>query len=131
MTFFRWDKSLETGNAVIDGQHRQLIMFANLLHEAITLGRGEDVILEAFRALNKYCSDHFRDEEDFLVRIKSPMLACQRREHAVLSRELCALWAEKMIGFVDGIPDTLEKWVSSRLLPHMKEADCRAIANVG
>jgi len=116
----------EVGDAHVDGQHRQLVELANLLYEAVVSGRGETVVHPAFEALGVYTRKHFQDEEHFFEEIGSRLLADHRHQHETLTRELGALHDEEMLGFVDGIPDALEHWVETRLIPHMTEDDQKA-----
>lgn len=126
MANFAWKPAYETGDALIDGQHKQLMDLANLLHGAIAHGLGENVIFKAFEALLLYTQDHFRDEEEFFEKIQSPLLGKHRAEHHQLAQELQDMWGEEMLGFIDGMPDALERWVENRLIPHMTIADQEA-----
>ncbi|HYD65497.1 hemerythrin domain-containing protein [Azospirillum sp.] len=122
---FAWKPEYEVGDHTIDGQHRQLLVLANLLYDAVKMGKGEAVIGQAFDALGLYTTKHFDDEDRYFAAIGSLLLVEHRHQHEKLAQELAAL-REEMLGFLDGIPDTLEHWVETRLIPHMVIDDQKA-----
>lgn len=123
---FPWKREYEVGDAHIDGQHRQLVELANLLYDAVVSGHGAAVVHPAFEALGLYTRKHFQDEEHFFEENGSSRLIEHRWQHEILAKELGALHDEEMLGFVDGVPDALERWVETRLVPHMIEDDQKA-----
>ncbi|HYH21621.1 MAG TPA: hemerythrin domain-containing protein [Azospirillum sp.] len=123
---FAWKPEYEVGDQTIDGQHRQLLVLANLLFDAVTSGKGEAVIGQAFDALGLYTTKHFEDEDRYFTAIGSLLVTEHRHQHEKLAHELAALREEEMLGFLDGIPDTLEHWVETRLIPHMMIDDQKA-----
>lgn len=62
-------KDLETGNAIIDMEHRQLLKAANDLMEACSQGRGRAQLEPVIDFLTSYVDKHFCDEE--LLQTKS------------------------------------------------------------
>ena len=46
---YTWNKDLETGNPMIDRQHKQLISCINDLLDACSQGKGRDKILETVK----------------------------------------------------------------------------------
>jgi hemerythrin-like metal-binding protein len=127
MPRFQWKRAYETGNADIDAQHRQLLVLANLLFDAVKKGRDDAILKEAFDALLLYTRRHFEDEEKHFVAIGSPLWAKHRQEHRQLAGEVRNLWQEDAVGFVDDMGATLETWVERRLVPHMMEDDQQAL----
>lgn len=127
MPRFKWARAYETGNAEIDAQHSQLLALANLLFDAVAKGKDEAVLKQAFDALLLYTERHFEDEETFLVAIGSRQWQRHRQSHRQLADEVRALWKERKAGGVKAMGPTLEKWVETRLLPHMMEDDQQAL----
>lgn len=127
MPQFAWKSDYETGDAGIDGQHRQLLLLANLLFEAMAEGREDAILKQAFDALLLYTHQHFDDEEHYYARIGSTLLDHQREEHRQLTEEVREMWLEDAMGFIDGMGAALEGWVNLRLLPHMMEEDPAAL----
>lgn len=54
---------LETGNALIDREHRQLFDAINRLLNACGQGQGRSVLKDTTMFLNDYVKKHFADEE--------------------------------------------------------------------
>ena len=56
-------KDLETGNAIIDSEHRQLFSAVNQLMDACSSGQGRAKIEPTLRFLLDYVDKHFAHEE--------------------------------------------------------------------
>ena len=69
---YTWNKDLETGNPMIDRQHKQLISCINDLLDACSQGKGRDKILETMQFLQDYTIKHFGDEEALQKRTTKP-----------------------------------------------------------
>ena len=123
---FIWKPGYETGNARIDGQHRQLLELANLLWVLVERDCAEAVVTAAIEALTAYAAFHFADEERFFAEIGTPLLAEHRAQHEALSAEIKALAVADLIG-TRGLGRKLESWVEDRLIPHMMSADQQAL----
>lgn len=63
MARYEFTKELETGNAVIDGEHRELIAAVNKLVDACGNGKGREHIAQTVKFLNDYVDRHFSHEE--------------------------------------------------------------------
>jgi hemerythrin len=63
MAEVKWQSFFETGIAVIDEQHRELINIMNRLDRALQSGDGEDIIEVTLRSLISYTERHFLAEE--------------------------------------------------------------------
>jgi len=72
---------LLTGIDGMDSQHRRLFDLINELSEAISEGKGRDVMVKVLDALIDYTAKHFADEERELEAINYPELDAQRRSH--------------------------------------------------
>lgn len=65
MTYMTWDDSLDTGIAVIDSQHKQIVDYINRLHSAIKSkerNRSREVLDEVVN----YTLTHFSFEEEMM-----------------------------------------------------------------
>jgi hemerythrin len=78
---YSWDVSLETGNQLIDGQHKQLINAVNSLLDACQKGRGQEEMVNTLEFLNAYIVKHFSDEEKLMVADDYPDYPCHRGYH--------------------------------------------------
>ncbi|NQU61873.1 MAG: hemerythrin domain-containing protein [Rhodospirillales bacterium] len=81
MKYHQWSKSFETGNAVIDAQHRELIDGVGDMADKMKDGHGADA-LAACKAFRKLFETHFRDEEEILEEAKFPRVKAHRESHA-------------------------------------------------
>lgn len=60
---YQFTKDLETGNSVIDSEHRQLIAAVNSLLDACSKGQGRTQLSSTANFLLNYTEKHFADEE--------------------------------------------------------------------
>jgi len=63
MDLIPWDASLETGNTVIDQQHRGLFGALNRLIQSMNRGKGRDEVHATLVFLRDYTQRHFSSEE--------------------------------------------------------------------
>lgn len=69
---YAWNKKLETGNATIDSQHKELITAINELLDACSVGKGRAKIKETSDFLLDYTKRHFADEEKLQIQSRYP-----------------------------------------------------------
>ena len=89
---------LLTGIDDMDNQHRRLFDLINELSEAITEGKGREVMASVFDALIDYTNRHFAEEEQLLEETQYPELESQRKSH----RAFVAKVVESRAGFESG-----------------------------
>ena len=56
-------KDLETGNRIIDNEHRELLNAVNALLDACSAGKGRAQVSSTVKFLNDYVDRHFAHEE--------------------------------------------------------------------
>ena len=88
-----WDDSLATGDATIDGQHRELFGRVNQLLEACGEGKGKKAVTETVGFLEDYARQHFRAEERLMTLSKYPGEGAQRRAHVEFMERVAELRA--------------------------------------
>jgi len=118
-----WKPDYDTGNPLVDREHRQLIQLVNLLSAANGSEYSHTALEDAFGALKRYVRKHFKDEEDLLEAVESPYLEQQRLQHENLSRELRELWSLDRGLSRERVVDELVKWAEFRLLKHFLSTD--------
>lgn len=64
---FQWSNTLATGVAKFDGQHKILINMINDLHNAMSEGKGKEMLLKTINGLIKYTVEHFNEEEKAMI----------------------------------------------------------------
>ncbi|MCC8028187.1 MAG: hemerythrin family protein [Clostridium sp.] len=81
-------KDLETGNGLIDSEHRQLFQAVNTLMDACSVGKGRDKIKSTSQFLQDYVIKHFRDEEDLQKTHQYPGYISHRQFHGGYAQTL-------------------------------------------
>lgn len=81
-------KDLETGNAVIDGEHRELLKAVNAMMDACAKGQGRAYIEPTITFLLQYVNKHFAHEEELQARYKYPGMAAHKQFHTEYTRQL-------------------------------------------
>lgn len=76
------DKSLETGNLLIDSQHKELIAAINNLLDACSQGKGRDEVRNTLKFLKDYTDKHFGDEEVLQKKYNYPDIVNHKKLHA-------------------------------------------------
>lgn len=64
---FQFTPDLETGNSIVDNEHRSLIAAANRLVDACSTGAGKDEVAKSLRFLLDYTQSHFAHEEELML----------------------------------------------------------------
>lgn len=81
-------KDLETGNALIDSEHRQLFNAVNQLMDACSTGQGRGKIESTAKFLEGYVKKHFGDEEQLQKTSKYPAYPTHKLFHDGYIRQL-------------------------------------------
>lgn len=74
-------KDLETGNALIDSEHRELFKMVNNLQDACTRGQGRSQVETAAKFLVDYVKKHFGDEQNLQISVKYPGYLAHKNFH--------------------------------------------------
>jgi len=87
-------KDLETGNAVIDGEHRELFQAVNRMMDACGSGRGRAEMEPAVKFLLGYVDKHFAHEEQLQQSSRYPGYAAHRAFHENYKKALKEIAAQ-------------------------------------
>ena len=88
MSLISWQSSYSVGIEKVDNQHQKLIQNINDLFEAMSVGKGREVIAKVLINLTEYTKEHFSAEEAFLILNKYPQLQEHRIEHLLFINKL-------------------------------------------
>jgi hemerythrin-like metal-binding protein len=113
-----WRQSFNSGNRLIDGQHRSLFSLANRLTDELTNHMPEPKVKETIRELIQDIQAHFKAEEEVLAQAAPGMAEPHKLIHARLIKEVGEIAdrvvhkmapARELIGFIlyDVIADHL------------------------
>ncbi len=81
-------KDLETGNALIDSEHRELFLAINNLLDSCASGKGRENIESTVKFLNNYVKKHFFDEEQLQLKNKYPGYEEHKQFHEKYKKDL-------------------------------------------
>ncbi len=79
-----WSVNDESGDAMIDREHRSLFQHSNEIVEALLRGETKSLCMPRIESLLGEIFDHFRDEEALLRRVQYPDLPNHAERHAAL-----------------------------------------------
>lgn len=81
-------KDLETGNAIIDQEHRELFQAVERLMDACGKGQGRSFMEPAIRFLLDYVDKHFAHEERIQQESRYPNLTAHKSFHTAYKKTL-------------------------------------------
>ena len=119
MAQFSWTDDLYTRNALIDGDHRELIRLINVLFEVMESGQVGDAVSKAMHNLTAFTKEHFGREEAEMERIQYVATLAHRSEHAKLIRQIVEMKDVLDAGGRINIPavsDFLGAWLRDHIL---------------
>lgn len=122
MALIQWDDSLSIDVAVIDTQHRKLIDIINGLHEAMTQGKGKEVVEKVLNELISYTKTHFSTEERYFAQFGYADAPNHMKNHAEFIGKV-ADFKEKFDAGKLGISLEIMNFLSSWLQKHIKGTD--------
>lgn len=88
MARFEFTKNLETGNAIIDKEHRELIDAVNRLMDACGDGKANVHVNETIKFLNDYVNRHFTHEEQLQQKSGYPEFTSHKAFHDGYKKKL-------------------------------------------
>ena len=119
MATFRWTDDLATGNSFIDADHQKLITMVNALLDAMTEGRGNDVIDKVLNNLIIYTRSHFEREEVEMRRVNYAHAITHKAEHTKLLNQVAELKAKMDAGekvSANSVFTFLSGWLRNHIL---------------
>ena len=120
-----FDKSLVTGNAMIDEQHRELIGKIDKLIACCEQGGGKVEAIKMLDYLSEYTDFHFGEEEKLQEEISYPAIEGHKAKHAEFKKaveELHDMLVEEE-GPTDAFVAAVKKNVVDWLFDHIKNMD--------
>jgi hemerythrin len=91
MALITWTDALSVNIKEIDAQHRRLFDLMNKLHEAMKVGKGNDVLGGILGDLVKYTVFHFSTEEKYFQKFGYPEFQQHKKQHDDLAQKAKAL----------------------------------------
>lgn len=128
MAYYEWDRALETGDELIDAQHRSLFALANALALASEHAFDDgDAVTDAVYGLAGYVVEHFHDEEQLMESFGYPGTGAHRARHEAFASDVLAFTSRFMNG-EEFAPEQLASLVTDWLTTHIMLYDMEAVA---
>jgi hemerythrin-like metal-binding protein len=119
--FIHWNPSLETGQTLVDTEHRILVFLFRKLDVAVKTGEPHTAVTDVIGELNRYVEFHFASEENLMRETHYPHLATHQVQHADLLAEL-GVYSSKVIGLRE-FPEDLVYFLNNWLIEHIATHD--------
>jgi len=119
--FIHWDASLETGQTLIDAEHRILVFLFRKLDVAVKTGVQQAGVNQIITEVKRFVEFHFISEENIMRETNYPHLIAHQSQHADLLAELGVL-ASKVIARRE-FPEDLLFFLSNWLVAHIASHD--------
>jgi len=118
----QWDESLSVKVAQFDEEHKKLIQLIDNLSEAMSRGKGKDVLSETLRELINYTETHFKNEERLMQQYKYVNYLEHKKEHDEFVnkvKELHESYEKGNVMLSISVFNFLTSWVTN----HIKKTD--------
>lgn len=123
---FVWTKSIETGNKVIDSEHKELLTKINDFMNACSQGKGRAEIMTTLQFLKKYTATHFSHEEELQKNSGYPDYIKHKQLHREFNQSVDKIEKKFLaegatIAMVGEINQNIGNW----LIAHIKNEDIK------
>jgi hemerythrin len=81
MALIKWSDNLSVHVAEMDRQHQKLIDLINELHDAMSKGKGKEIVGKTIDGLVNYTKTHFTNEEKLFGQFNYPESNSQKNMH--------------------------------------------------
>jgi hemerythrin-like metal-binding protein len=119
MALMTWGPKLQLGFAEIDTQHKRLVDLVNVLHDAMRVGHGREIVGPVLNELVEYTVYHFDFEEKLMDRYRVATAPTHKAEHRKLVRDVSAFKAKFDSGAASvtiELMDFLRNWLTNHIL---------------
>lgn len=118
MPFIEFNDKIRVNIEEIDNHHKVLIRLINELHDAVTEGKGEEVVSLILPELINYTMYHFFAEEEYMTQYTDPHYHDHKIEHAKLIDQTLELYERynEGIKISNDVLDFLKNWLNNHIL---------------
>lgn len=124
MELIKWTDNLSVEIPSIDAQHKELIKIINELYEAMSQGKGKDILGKTLDRLVTYTKTHFSTEESYFSKFNYP----DKDSHIGKHKELVSKAIDLQSKFKSGnlmitieVMNFLKDWLSNHIQKIDKE----------
>ena len=128
---YTFTKDLETGNQLIDSEHRQQIDAVNNLLAACATGKGRAELANTTKFLQDYTAKHFGNEEMLQLQYQYPDYVNHKRYHEDFKKVVAGICSKldkdgPSIILVGEVNSAIAGW----LITHIKKEDAKVAAHI-
>ncbi len=119
MPFIEWNPQLTIGHPQIDSQHQQLVRLVNELHDAMTAGKGREMLKPLLERLVQYTRTHFATEESLMQQSRFAEYAEHKGQHETLARQVLEFKQQFDAGsrhLTIDVMNFLRRWLQDHIL---------------
>ena len=126
-----WTSEFETGNDLIDSQHKQLVKLTNDLIADCINNKSTEILSEALKFIVSYAEIHFADEERLQIEYKYPDYENHKQYHEGFKIKVLDLIHQYIANqhyenLLSDIQSVLVDW----LLTHFKQEDFKVAEHI-
>lgn len=122
----QWRPEYETGNNIIDEQHKSLFSTINALNSAMLEGQGEALLEKTLNSLKDYTIVHFDTEEKFMLDHKYPDYTEHKQKHEALKAKVLS-FEKKNYDDLSKLTNAVSHFLTDWLIHHIKDEDKKMI----
>lgn len=122
MAFINWTDELSVGVELFNNDHKELIALANRLHDNISIGSQQNVLLPILNELLKYTIFHFGREEGMMLQYAYPYYDRHKAEHDALIQQV-EDYHDQVTGGKTSISLSLIGFLKEWLVNHIMKTD--------
>ena len=122
MELIKWSEKYSVNNFLLDSQHKKLIAIINELHTAMKVARVNEIMQTIFDVLIWYTKEHFRTEEQIMLKFNYPGFNEHKEEHERLTEQVLKLQKNYKDGETLITMETMN-FLKSWLINHIEGTD--------
>ena len=118
--YIHWESRFETGQPLIDAEHRLLVMLFRKLDVAIKTHQSEAILSRTVLEVRRFVEFHFVSEENLMRETGYPDVESHRSLHAEMLIQLTAMTAELTAHreFPEDLLTFLNDWLIAHIAGH-------------
>lgn len=121
-SLMQWGPQFSVNIRQFDTQHKRLIDMVNQLNDAMSSGKGHQVLKSIFDGLIQYTATHFADEEKVMAEYQYPELEMHQKAHKELVKTALEL-QKKLHGSSHALSTEVMAFLRNWLINHIQGLD--------
>ncbi|BFM41068.1 bacteriohemerythrin [Synechocystis sp. LKSZ1] len=122
----KWQSEYESGNSLVDEQHKGLFSLINALNNAMLEGQGKTLLKQTIQSLYDYTNVHFSTEEEYMRSHDYPGYQEHRQKHEDLKKRVLE-FQEEFSHQTSQLTIHLSHFLTNWLIEHIQKEDLKMI----